>query len=485
MTSVIKHNLPLVAIVGRTNVGKSTLFNKIIEQRKALVSKIAGTTRDLNFGVAEWQGKKFEIVDTGGLFEAKVKSQKLPACRTGRKVKSKEKSIKESTEIKARQILEKADLILFLVDAKHEILKHDRLIAQILKKNKKQKILVANKIDATQMQTPPEFEKLGLGQTVGISATSGSGVGDLLDKIVEKLKFKKITTKNNGILRSAQDDIEQIKVSIVGRPNVGKSSLLNKILGEERVIVSSQPHTTREPQDILLKYKDTNIELIDTAGMRRRNKIRPRTLEKLGINMSLKKLKESDLALFIIDISQNLTVQDAHLANLITKSGISLIFIANKYDLLKTDKKTTQELTNYIHRYLPFLTWAPVIFVSAKTARGVQKILPKILEIKNAREKKIDEQELNEFLHYLMKKMPPPRQSKSKAKRVSHKVVNKKRAYISKITQIDAPRPIFEIFVTNIIKIPEPYLRYLENNIRKRYGFEGTPIKLKIVRNRK
>ena len=518
----IKTNLPLVAIVGRTNVGKSTLFNKFIETQKALVSKIAGTTRDLNFGICNWQGKEFEVVDTGGIFEQKIKNKKI----------NEEKSITEQVEIKARKILEKADLILFVVDAHDEILKDDRLIADWLKKNfvkpqkklsapsgvlkdkKKNKevpkgigndikgknvLMVINKIDKTQRQTPEIFNKLGIKNSFGISSTSGSGIGDLLDGILTRLRPINPNNKSTKLdyggqeinlkfrnekpvrcsLSETKAKEDQLRVSIIGKPNVGKSSLLNSILGEERVIVSAVPHTTREPQDTLIEFENEKIELVDTAGIRRKNKIRKESLEKSGISMSIKKLKESDIILFVIDISKNLSAQDAQLAGLIVESGISVIVVANKYDLLETDKETNKELTNYVHRYFPFLTWAPIIFVSAKSGRNSQKILPLMLEIKKIREKKIDKTELNEFVRFLMKKMPPPRQPRKKGS------PKKSRAYISKIKQVDTSRPIFEIYVTNITIIPETYMRYLENNLRKRFEFDGTPLKLRVVREKK
>jgi len=482
----MKKKLPLVAIIGRVNVGKSTLFNKFIEEHKALISKVPGTTRDLNFGVCEWQGRKFEVVDTGGIFESKLKTQLT---------EHKEKSIEKQVETKAREILDRADLILFLVDSKTGILKHDRLISQFIKKLKKPRVLVANKIDKTKSVTPGEFEKLGLGEPVGIAAASGVGIGDLLDIVLKKLKFK------GKKARKIEVEKNITHVSIVGRPNVGKSSLLNSILGEEKVIVSPVPHTTREPQDTVLEYKNNTIELVDTAGIRRKSKVKAKTLESAGIAMSIKALKKSDIALFVLDISESLTAQDAQLAGLIVSSGVSLIFVANKYDLLskkqknkktkkqdnneENNKNLTKELTDYIYGYFPFLTWAPIIYTSADTGRNVQKVLPLVLEIKSAREKKIDKEELNDFIKYLMKKMPPPKQAKRAVRTLIPSRHKKSRAFISKTVQVDAPRPIFEINVTNIAKIPESYLRYLENNIRKRFGFDGTPIKLRVIRDRK
>ena len=512
-------NLPLIAIIGRVNVGKSTLFNKLIEQRKALVSKIPGTTRDLNFGICEWRGYKFQVVDTGGLFEAKYKIQtsvqpsgKSPRRITRTKFK-KEPAIEEQVEKKAREILEKADLILFMIDAKDGILKNDRLISQLVKKSKKPRLLVANKIDKTkyietgQDSILEEFKKLGLGDPAPIAAISGIGVGDLLDKILDSLPMLKRAKKSpSGKAKSfpasfkedeknkaSSKSSEEISVCIVGRPNVGKSSLLNKVLGEEKVIVSPTPHTTREPQDTIIKFEDQTIELVDTAGIRRKSKVKPKSLESAGIGMSIKALKKSDIALFVIDISENLTAQDSQLAGLIINSGASVIIVANKYDLIRpqkqkdgkakkrpanyeNDKNLTKELTEYIYNHFPFLTWAPIIFTSGLTGRNCQKILPLILEVKKARQKQIDEKELNEFLKHLFKKMPPPRQQRKPG-------AKKSRAFVNKITQKEANQPIFEISLTNNTKIPESYMRYIENNIRKRFKFMGTPIKIRVVRN--
>lgn len=466
-------NLPLIAIIGRVNVGKSTLFNKLLEQHKALVSKIPGTTRDLNFGICEWQGKKIQIVDTGGIFETKIKkSKKYKNIKAQQEF---EESIDFQIEKKAREILEKANLLLFLVDTKDGIMNDDRLIAQLIKKNKKPFIFIANKCDSQVLLNKiDEFKKLGLGDAVPVSATTGKGVGDLLDKITEFLPPL-------GELKREEDlSKDSMKISIIGKPNVGKSSLLNKIIGEERVIVSATPHTTREPQDTELEYKNHYITLIDTAGIRRKNLIRKASLEKSGIEMSIKALKKSDLALFVLDVSENLTAQDAQLAGLIIKSGVSLIFVANKYDLIaEKEMNTTQQLTKSIYQYFPFLTWAPIIFTSAKSGKNCHKILNLILEIHKARTKKINKEKLNELIKNLFKKMPPPRQQRKPGAQ------KKSRAFISKAIQKDTSPPVFEISVTNIVKIPESYLNYLKNNIRQKFGFSGTPIKIVVSRMKK
>ncbi len=501
-------NLPLIAIIGRVNVGKSTLFNRLTEKRKALVSTIPGTTRDLNFGLCQWERKKFQVVDTGGLFEIKIKKGRDAPWR----VSTDEKTIGYQIERKAREIIEQADLILFLVDAKEGILKNDRLIAEFLKRKfgslaRQKIILVANKIDRTKSIALTEFMKLGLGEANGIAAASGVGVGDLLDQILKSLKLLKNSCHSDrspirrpvggegGVEESLilskkekrrdsstslgmtnKKSGKHLNVSIIGKPNVGKSSLLNQILGEDRVIVSPVPHTTREPQDSFLEFEDQPIRLIDTAGIRRKSKVHAESLEAAGINMSIAALKKSDIALFVLDVSENLADQDAQLARLIVDASVSVIIVANKYDLFETDQDTTKELTAYIHRVFPFLTWAPIIFVSAKSGRNCQKILSLVMEVKKAREQKIPAKELSSFFNYLTKKMPPPRQQK---KAGSYK---KARAFIKKLIQKDFNPPVFAIDVGNEIQVPESYLRYLENNLRNRFKFLGTPLKIVVER---
>jgi GTPase len=451
-----------VAIIGRTNVGKSTLFNKLIEKRKALISNVAGTTRDLNFGICDWQGRLFQVVDTGGLFDIK---------KTIKPKNDNEEYIEEQVENKAKEIIKKSDLIIFMVDARDGILKDDRLIAQLLKKSKKPHILVANKVDKGKSVVPEEFKNLGLGDVCGMAAASGVGIGDMLDVVIKKLKLKKRK-------RTDLNKKDKIRVAIIGKPNAGKSSLLNQILGEDKAIVSSIPHTTREPQDILMEYKKKTIELVDTAGIRRKSKVQPKSLESAGIAMSIRTLKRSDIAIFVLDISEPLSAQDAQLAGLIIESGVSVIFIANKYDLLDIDMYTTKETRKEILRYFPFLTWAPIMFTSAKSGKNSHKILQLVLDIHKMRNKKIKKEELNELINYLMKKMPPPRQPRKLGS------LNKTRAFISKSVQKDTDPPIFEVNVTNLAKIPESYLRYLENNIRKKFKFDGTPIKIVVERAR-
>lgn len=453
-----KDNPPLVAIVGRVNVGKSTLFNRLIEQRKALVSTLPGTTRDLNYGLCEWDKRNFIAIDTGGLMEQKLNTQNIMD------------EIARQVESKAREIFKKCDAIIFLVDARDGLLAPDRQIAQLVRQSKKPFVLAANKTDAEKAkQKTAEFEKLGLGTAINIAAATGSGVGDLLDRVL------KILPKKSGTKKIIPE--KEIKVAIVGQPNTGKSSLLNQLMGEERVIVSALPHTTREPQDTQLEFEGHKIRLIDTAGIRRKSKVPPKSLERIGISMSVDTLKKSDIVLLMLDLSRNLTSQDIELARLLLNSSVSIILLANKYDLLEKDATTVKKLTAYFDKNFPFIDWAPVLYISAQNGRNCQKILPLILEVTEERKKVVGKKELNELLQRLFKKMPPPLQPKKRGGQI------KSRAYISKIIQKDSNPPVFGIKVTNPIKIPEQYLNFLERHLREYYKFLGTPIKLVVERD--
>ncbi len=364
-----------------------------------------------------------------------------------------------------------ADLVLLITDAESGLLKHDRLIMDFLRKKGKKNLVVVNKIDKSQREVPTEFKKLGNKEMFGICAASGAGIGDLLDKITQEIPNK----TNEG---NQKKEAKKLNMAIVGKPNVGKSSLLNQILKEEKCIVSDKPHTTREPVDTLIEYENQLIRIIDTAGIRRKNKVKANSLEASGIHMSIKELKRAQVALFVLDGSEEmLSAQDSQLAGLIVQSNVSLIFVLNKYDMIDAEEITEKEIKNNLYRSFPFLTWAPIIFTSAKTGRSCQKVLARALEVYEARNKKIDSKELQEFFSYLIKKMPPPRQERKAGS------LKKSRAYIKKFYQItDATRPIFVIESTNKIKIPESYLSYLENNLRERFNFIGTPIEIIVKR---
>ncbi|MDA3802867.1 MAG: ribosome biogenesis GTPase Der [Patescibacteria group bacterium] len=453
-----KNDKPLVAIFGRTNVGKSTLFNCLTEKKQALVSNISGTTRDSNLGLVEWNNKSFNIVDTAGILNYRLLEKE-----------NKDEGIDEKTQEQARRYLDKADLIIFLVDAKAGMLPEDKELAKTINridKYKKKTILVSNKVDS--LRTAPEaaeFNKLGLGEPFLISAVSGLATGDLLDLLVEKLKFKKIIKKNKGLKNYSVAD--EIKVSLVGKPNAGKSSLLNSILGYERVIVSPIPHTTREAQDTEVIYKDNSIRLIDTAGISRQGK-KGKGLQKFGIENSLGILKKSDIALLVLDLSNPITHQDLKIIDEIISKRASLIIIANKWD--KIEDRDTKEWTNYLRDKLPFVSFAPIQFLSAKTGEKVSKIMDLILQIAEERKIFLSESQTEKFLKRVVKIHKP---AKGKGTKAPH---------IYEFKQIKNDPPLFNVRIGPNDDLHFSYVRFMENRLRERHSFLGTPINIKIAK---
>ena len=474
-----KNNLPLVVIFGRTNVGKSTLFNCLVEKKQALVSNIAGTTRDSNTNEVSWRGKKFILVDTGGIIDLpdKISANKKP------------NDIEAKVQQQARQYLTLADLILFLVDAKTGLLPMDKQMALFVKKflkETKKIILVANKVDNfRQAGEIAEFNKLALSEPWPVSAATGAGTGDLLDLVVKKInpvrnsKFHQDKERqdiiSNGVKSAkksgpAKEELpEAIKVCIIGKPNVGKSSLLNSILGYERVIVSPQPHTTREPQDTEIIYKEEPIILVDTAGISKKG-TKTKGLEKHGIAKSLKALEKSDIALLVIDINQDLTHQDAKLVEEIVERKVSLIIIANKWDLIA--KKDTKKYSNYIYDSFPFATWAPIHFTSALTGSKVKKILDLVLEVNEGRKIKLGDSQLNKFLLKIVKIHLP---AKGKGTKKPH---------IYELKQIKDNPPKFQLRIGAKDNLHFSYVRFITNRLREKFGFLGTPITMEVSKNK-
>ncbi len=444
--------MPLVVIFGRTNVGKSTLFNRLTESEKALTSKTEGTTRDSNADVVEWGGKKFELVDTGGIID------ETSELILGKK-KIKANDIDAKVQKQALNFIKKSDLVLFLADAKTGLLPQDELMAKYLKKRREKKVLlVANKVDNyKKVNEIAQFHKLGLGEPFPVSAATGSGTGDLLDLILKKIKAPQSEKE--------ETKPDHVPVCILGKPNVGKSSLLNSFLGEEKVIVSDIPHTTREPQNIEISYKEQTITLIDTAGISKKGS-RGKGLEKYGIEKSLKSLRKSQIALLVIDTNEGLTHQDSRLVEKITERGKSLIIIANKWDLI--EPKDSKAYTSYIQKKFPFAPWAPIQFISAKTGKKVPKILDLILESKESREKELSQSQLDKFLNRVVKIHPP-----AKSKGI-------KPPYIYKITQTGINPPEFEIKIGRKDTLHFSYVNFIKNKLRERFGLSATPIKIYV-----
>lgn len=477
---VKEKKIPRVVIFGRTNVGKSTLLNCLIEKKRALVSDIAGTTRDSIIGEIEWGKSYFEIVDTGGITNLKHLSTSRKAREKAMKDKITTEDIDNQVQNQAREYIMNADVILFVVDTKNGILPQDKEIALQLKKNfpdTKHIILVANKADSpNQRKEAVEFHKLGFGEPLPISATTGSGTGDLLDAILEKFKELKIKTSKRPKEESEKRK-SAINVNLIGKPNVGKSSLINAILGEERVIVSPIAHTTREPQDIYIEYQDKIINLIDTAGISKRGKKEAKRgvtrdeLEKLSINRSLSSLNKSDICILIIDINEGMTIQESKIVEEVVKSRVSLLIVANKWDLVPV--KDTKEYTEAIREHLPFVSWAPIQFVSAKTGNKVHNILDLILQISEARHTEISENALGKFLQKIVQRHRP-----SKAKGTKH-------PFIHSFEQTHSNPPRFQIRIGAKDTLHFSYVRFIENRLREKFGFFGTPIGMGVIKNRK
>lgn len=444
-----------VVLIGRVNVGKSTLFNCLIEQPKALVSSLPGTTRDRNYAQCEWRGRKFILVDTAGL--TKIKDKK----------KEEEKELEVIIRKQVEIAIKEADLLIFILDVETGILPIDQEIGRLIRKSAKPTILVVNKVDNPRLRKSVntlDYLKLGFGQPILVSAINGSGTGDLLDEIVKKIdQFKKIeqTISLNKL------DLSPVKVAIIGRPNVGKSSLLNALLGEERVIVSPIPHTTREPIDTLIYYQNKPIIFIDTAGIRRKAKIRAE-IERVGVKKSLTTAQRSDLVLFVVEVTSFITHQDKALVNLVIKNGRGLILVVNKIDKIKDTKLQLAKLIEYYQNNLSMAWWAPIIFVSAKTKENIEKIFDLIWLVRENQQREINQKELKNFLKLIVKKNNFPL---SIWQEVS-------------LVQVGIIPPKFLLRVPKIIlkknQIHQAQLNIIEKELRKKWHFEGTPLIINI-----
>ena len=436
---------PIVAIIGRPNVGKSTLFNRLIGERQAVISKKPGTTRDRLFGELSWQGFEFILIDTGGI---ETENEKL----------------KKDVLNQAKIAIEDADLLLFLVDAKDGLKPSDKKTAQFIRKSKKKSLLVVNKADNLNLRNEIDnFRTLGFSDPIAISSIHGTGTGDLLDSVVSLLKNN---YKKDKISRNIKDSIF---VSILGRPNVGKSSLINQIFKKERAIVSEVPGTTRDVLDVKIKHKDQAITLLDTAGIRRRGKIE-KGIEKYSVIRALGAIDRSDISLILIDASEGITSQDLHICSYILEKGNGIIIVINKWDLVE-EKTEIVNYLDYLQKKVPFLSFAPVVFISAKTGKNVNKVLDLILDINKEMSKKIPIKKINEFISKLIiLKKPPSKRTKET------------KIYYS--TKTKSKNPTFVLFCNNPSAIHFSYKRYLENKLREQFGFVGLPLKL-IIKSKK
>ncbi|GAB4151981.1 MAG: ribosome biogenesis GTPase Der [Candidatus Promineifilaceae bacterium] len=438
---------PLVALVGRPNVGKSTLFNRIVGKRLAVVSETPGTTRDRLYADAEWGGADFLLVDTGGI-------ELLEGWHTEPLSEDSEQFLPLIRQ-QAEMAIATADAVILVVDGRGGLTAADREVGEILRRSQKPTFIAANKLESTKLwDTAYEFYELGVGEVFPISALHGTGVGDLLDAVVETLPP----------YEEEEAAGDTIKVALLGRPNVGKSTLLNKILGEERAIVSPIAGTTRDAIDTHFTWEGRSFTLIDTAGIRRRGKIDP-GVEKYSVLRTLRVLCRADVALLLIDATEGLTAQDTHIAGMITEENVSVIVIVNKWDAIAKDTYTINEYTDTLRQGLNFLPYVPFLFVSALTGQRINRILPQVVAVSEARALRIPTGELNKLMREAVSQHAPPGKAGLHVK-------------FFYATQASVAPPTFVFFVNKPEWVHFSYQRYLENQIRAAYPFPGTPIKL-------
>ncbi|MEW5717563.1 MAG: ribosome biogenesis GTPase Der [Chloroflexota bacterium] len=440
---------PIVAIVGRPNVGKSTLFNRLIEEKLAIVSDTAGTTRDRLYGDVEFAGRAFIVVDTGGLaLDDRADLPGTPAAMLA------------GVRAQAQIAMDEADAIVFITDVEQGATPNDFEIAKVLRQTAKPVYLVVNKADNdTRVQDAVEFFKLGLGEPIAISALHGVGVGDLLDQIIAHLPPE-----------TTEPPSEIPRLAIVGRPNVGKSSLLNAILGEERAMVSDIPGTTRDALDTELIWENQKIVLIDTAGLRKRGHIEP-GIEKYSALRALRAIQRANVALLVIDADAGVLAQDQHVAQSILAEGKGVVIVVNKWDLIEKGERTTEAFTAKIRAALDFIAYAPVVFVSAKTHQRVRQVIERALQVCESFRLRAQTSELNEMVREATRKHAPA----SKGKRMLRFLY---------ATQVEGTPPTFVFFVNDKRLVHFTYERFLENQIRARWSFEGAPLRM-IFRNRR
>ncbi len=451
------HNLPSIALIGRANVGKSTLFNALLQENKALISDIAGTTRTNNRGICIWRGKEIMITDTGGV--------------------DNDENERFADEIlaQANEALKEADIIVIITDIKTGIMPQEIELSHKLKKiYKKPILLVANKADSKKLETnvhTGEWATLTLGEPIILSAANGRGIGDFLDIIYTTLQKMPIRPKKTKTRTNS------IRVSIIGKPNVGKSSLFNKLIGQDKVIVSDIAHTTREPYDtdVIYEYgkKKHLITFLDTAGIRRKAKVKGK-LEREGIQRSIQATENSDIILLVIDGSEPISSQDMQLGGLIERRSKSVVILVNKWDLAEDNSDSHRnDVIKMMYSHFPHLDFAPIVFVSGKTGYRIQQIFPLLIKIADARKTEILPKLLERMLERITKQHKPSRGKGTRQPK------------ILALKQLKSDPPIFEIRIKYRTSLHRSYVNYIENRLREEYNFLGTPIVIKLTKLKK
>jgi GTP-binding protein len=453
---------PLVALVGRPNVGKSTLFNRLVGRRLAVVDDTPGTTRDRLQADCEWNGVVFTVVDTGGIevLPARILDQ-VDLQEVGQERVTELLTVNSALFIReiraqAELAIDQAEAVLFLVDADAGLTAADEAVANILRRTEKPVLLVVNKADnAARRQAVYDFFVLGLGEPYAISALHGGGVGDLLDDLVAALP---------AVPLEEEEEDESIKIAIVGRPNVGKSSLLNRLLGQERAIVSPIPGTTRDAIDTRVLYHGMPLTLIDTAGIRRRGRIE-KGVEKWSVLRALRALQRADVALLLIDGMEGVTTQDTHIAGMILDEHVSVVVIVNKWDLVEKDTHTMVEYTRWLRAELNFMDYVPVLFVSALTGQRLGQVLETALRVQEERLVRIPTGPLNRLVRDAVERHYPRSRSGRRLKIY----------YVSQVA-VDPPTFVFHVNDPDLLHFS--YARYLENQIRAEFPYSGTPLRM-------
>lgn len=460
---------PLVAIVGRPNVGKSTFFNRMIGERRAIVEDMPGTTRDRLYGDTDWNGREFTLIDTGGL----ELGSEIPVGQVG--LNGQPGTIMSQVKAQAELAIEEADVIVFMVDARSGITAADEEVADLLRRTKKPVILAANKADnAARRMDAVEFYSLGLDEPIVLSSIQGVGTGDLLDRIVEELPPE----EEEG---EAGEEEDVVRIAIVGRPNVGKSSLLNAILGSERSIVSEVPGTTRDAIDSEFEFEGRKIVLVDTAGIRRRGRVGP-GVEKYSVLRATRAIERADVVFVVIDASEGLAAQDTHIAGVIQEEAKGVIVVVNKWDLAQEQRraeregrfpseaeeiKTAEAYRRALAEGLKFIPYAPIVFTSAKTGYHVKSLLESAIHISEMRFLRIPTSKLNEVVREAINRHNPTA-FKGKILKIYY------------VTQTSVNPPTFVFFVNDTEAVHFAYERYLENRLREAFGFKGTAIRLQF-----
>ena len=432
---------PLVAIVGRPNVGKSTFFNRICGRKISIVKDMPGVTRDRIYGDAEWRNYAFSLVDTGGLDFGS------------------HDELNSSIQSQAQIAVDLAEVIIFMVDGKQGLTNQDFEVAEYLRKSGKPIILAVNKLDNNEVEKTFDFYSLNLGNPFGISSEHGKGVGDLLDEAINKLQT----------LVSVDEVEDNLKIAIVGKPNAGKSSITNRLLGKKRMVVSNVAGTTRDAIDIPFNYDGKEYTLIDTAGMRRKSQIDKDTIEAYSVLRSIESIRRADVVIFVVDASVGLSDQDQKITSLINEEGKPCVFVFNKWDLVEKNSHTMNEFKKNLEIDFPFINYVEPIYLSAETGQRLNQIMPAVLKAYENSSRKVSMGVLNEVVGDAIGSFPPP-------------AVGGRRLKVAYCAQGATNPPKFIFFCNDASLVQSSYERYLENKIRQAFDFSGTPIKL-IFRN--